>query len=316
MVTLSEGETPDHVDVSQFELQLMALHADGTSKPVLLQRWLKFDFWTPSIALPILIGLDPDDQTLARFVEDLPDGSMRTAALMSARYLDWSLICIEGHKNHMRYLRASDEEREAIHSEGNVPITSLILLELKVKLNRLEELWASGKHPERASPDYFIAWAQSKGFDIPWIEWACNEGLLPHPAPAEASPTSPVQVQHSAEVSKQHASLSTDEIANIFGASYSGKTLTKWDVHAWKRNLEDTPAWLKGEDCKLGDGQRGNRHYQSAWNPLGIALRLKNEQAGKHSAVPANKLDYIFRTEEKLNPWRDEWRRQREFDDE
>ncbi len=46
-------------------------------------------------------------------------------------------------------------------------------------LTRRKKLWKSGNHQSENPVSYYIDWAVSKGVEIPWLEWAISEGLLP-----------------------------------------------------------------------------------------------------------------------------------------
>jgi hypothetical protein len=193
---------PSGIPSEEFERELISRHDAGNTLPLALHRYLKLDTWKSEQALPLLLGIDPDHLSLARFVEDHPDGAVRTAALMSARYLDHSLVCLSGYSNHRIYLQATDADREVIHKEG-VPITSFVLMDLGIRLQGLEELWDSGQHAERNSPAHFIAWAESKGIEIPWLDWARKEELLSQPAPTHAGKAPGRQVAPFAEVASE-----------------------------------------------------------------------------------------------------------------
>lgn len=52
----------------------------------------------------------------------------------------------------------------------------------------LTEIWDSGNHSIENSPDYYILWAISKGFDVPWLPWAKERGLISAEIPIEFSP--------------------------------------------------------------------------------------------------------------------------------
>jgi hypothetical protein len=42
----------------------------------------------------------------------------------------------------------------------------------------LGAIWASGMHPPRNPIGYYLEWAKAKGFDVPWLDWALERGLI------------------------------------------------------------------------------------------------------------------------------------------
>lgn len=43
---------------------------------------------------------------------------------------------------------------------------------------QLKEIWESGDHESVNDPEYFVRWAVSKRFSIPWLDWAVSTGRL------------------------------------------------------------------------------------------------------------------------------------------
>ncbi len=52
-----------------------------------------------------------------------------------------------------------------------------IVTNFRHKLNRITKIWNSGGHPQHNPPYYYIDWALSKGFKIPWLNYAIENGF-------------------------------------------------------------------------------------------------------------------------------------------
>ncbi len=46
------------------------------------------------------------------------------------------------------------------------------------KHERLKAIWESGEHQKRNTPEYYVKWALSKEFEIPWLEHAQRSGFF------------------------------------------------------------------------------------------------------------------------------------------
>lgn len=272
--------------MSDFEEELQARHGAGTTIPVLLHHWLAMDSWTRDEGLPLLLGLDPDFQTFARFVETLPDGAQRTAKIISARWLDGSLVCLRGYENHQAFNAAPTGSIDP----GDLPVTSFELLDLNAALWKLEQLWDSGAHADRCPPTYFISWAEAKGRAVAWKTWATSEGRLQlGGAGTRAAP-----------LTEERRSLTTDQLAEAFDG------LGDWDAAGWRATVaKRVPAWL--EPARIGGkGHGGNSAQQSRWCPLLVAEALLNAPR-EHRRPTPKLLKSAFNTQPLLKPWRELW---------
>ncbi|CAG4882996.1 protein of unknown function [Georgfuchsia toluolica] len=45
--------------------------------------------------------------------------------------------------------------------------------------SELLRIWESGNHPSHNPPKYYVDWVQSKGYVVPWLDWAEENGLIP-----------------------------------------------------------------------------------------------------------------------------------------
>lgn len=161
--------------LDDYEQRLIDLRRTGATRPVMIADWLKHDTWTRDEGLQLLLGLCPGSfrrASLFRGGTEI-DGVVKTDRIISARYLDSSLVCWMGYRNVLAWL-ASEVELPV----EDMPITSIQLVHLGVALRHREDLWDSGQHPARCAPAFFIEWAQSKDLEVPWLEWAMEEGLL------------------------------------------------------------------------------------------------------------------------------------------
>jgi len=149
-----------------FEENLMKLHERGESSPVLLDEWLKHDTWSEEEGFFILLGLNPNDCFCM--------GNDEEFRIISARYLDFSLVDIDGWDNSQTILNEMRSNPSRVIYSDKVPITSYLLIDLSSRFSRMKKIWASGTHAERNEPSYYIEWAKSKGFDIPWYESMTN----------------------------------------------------------------------------------------------------------------------------------------------
>ena len=165
--------TPEFAD-AEFENELIRRRRSGMTKPILLHGWFAHDTWTRDEGLLLLLGLLPgpfERSSLFRLALD-DVGPTRTQTIISARFLDWSLVDLQGYLNARRWL-AAEPELDA----SEFPITSFELVELGATLQRYEDLWDSGEHRPRNPPAYFLKWAARKGINVPWTDWATGEGL-------------------------------------------------------------------------------------------------------------------------------------------
>ncbi|MBN3848344.1 hypothetical protein G3N58_16115 [Paraburkholderia sp. Ac-20342] len=272
-------------DEENFERWLIKAHADNEAAPLLFQ-WFLHDSWTPREALRLLLGLEPDADWFA-----LSDESGDHPRIVSARYLDGSLVCIEGWRN-ANVVKESIESGAHPEIYNQLQITSLELVRLSSELSGMKRVFESGSHAPRNPPAYYIEWAARKNYVVPWLNWARSEGLLvPVDAEAEVAPA-----EGTAEILNAAAPIETPSIANAFDG------LNQWDAAKWAKNLGDGRAkWLK--KARVGKGRKGAA--AATWNPVIIALYLKD------LGVPWLKLDAVFK-KAALKEWRSKWEEQTE----
>lgn len=125
-----------------------------------LQHLLKLDSWHFQSALWILMGLD--ERTI-QFVQvrDEGDYPSDTDEVLSIRALDGRKF-----ESHQSFEIDDLDDLCALHET-------------------LIEIWLSGSHLPDNPPDYYLLWASSKGFSIPWHKWAYENGLTLVPVPGD-----------------------------------------------------------------------------------------------------------------------------------
>lgn len=161
------------------EHKLMQSHEAGDTEHGLLPDWFRRDNWTPDEAFQLLLGTDPSSVVMCT------NDAGGDATIVSARYLDGSLVCLDGWRNANVIEDMLHSEPRRIIYDLDVPATSLELLGLSASLSGMREYWDSGDHAPRNPPAYYVDWAQRKGFDIGWLEWARGKGLLSRGAVAD-----------------------------------------------------------------------------------------------------------------------------------
>ena len=126
---------------------------DEFSEPGIgLKNLLKHDNWKWYDALWILMGLDPGS------IDRDIDGD-----LVSVSGLDLWFLAYEKH-----------DARWIEH-----------------KFNELKATWLSGSHPSNNPPSYYVTWAESKGYEIPWLSQAQALGYFSKPAKANKDDLDP-----------------------------------------------------------------------------------------------------------------------------
>lgn len=127
--------------------------------PILLSKWFLHDTWAADEALMLLVGLCPDGTLIEQY--KTIDGDV-----MSRIEIAYSL---DGYES-MPYSFAQEfEDGEEVCG---------LLDRMSTTWRHLAALWESGQHPEKNAPSYYIAWAKAKKYDIPWLSWAEENGLL------------------------------------------------------------------------------------------------------------------------------------------
>lgn len=152
--------------------------------PILLKKWFLHDTWTSTEGVFLLSGLDPHGTVVKEAKTSYGEvrDEIEVAAMLDGSELpSKTFLDNQGH-----------ELAEPLNN-------------LQVRLAHLSSLWNSGSHQSRNPPLYYINWAESKEYEIPWRDWATEVGLL-------NEKMSPAQEQNVVE-SKERTSY-----LNIIGA--------------------------------------------------------------------------------------------------
>ena len=178
-----------------------------------LEMYLKYDLWEEDNALIILCGIDPlwkdrdidfDDYGFAKIKCTWFFGRPATYDVLPREDIyGWIKECKEEHTAFLRTNGLAPPEgpldgflERKWQKERNAILDNLDMFEELLsnryfnivwsirehharQLMKRRLLWKSGRHEDRNPPGYYIDWAASKGVEIPWLEWAISEGLLP-----------------------------------------------------------------------------------------------------------------------------------------
>lgn len=132
---------------------------EGIAPPERLPRWLRFDTWTVDEGLVLLCGFDPKG---IRFNED--------GTLISVHSLE---------PTTPTRLDGLDFSNPFVSEIVGSRLERSMKMAFAGDRAELKAFWSSGNHTEtRYPPKYFIDWIESKGFKIPWKEWAVKNGYL------------------------------------------------------------------------------------------------------------------------------------------
>lgn len=169
-----------------------------------LSRWLGFETWRPRDALLLLAGVSPSaalvDWTYENFMgARIERPTIRAASDLDAVYdhydipspSDWSddilsirtRLRVEAKTLTEEQRNELERELKSLEKLRDDPSIVRRAAELRHRSNILAALsdqWFSGDHdPEkRNTPEYFIAWADARGFRPEWYEWARSRGLV------------------------------------------------------------------------------------------------------------------------------------------
>lgn len=137
-------------------------------EPKKLRFYLRHDAWTAETGLFLLAGLVPasSERATEAHLEVFKAWSGISGTVFDAASDIYGLGLWRDHTevvSDWSYVR-----RSIVRKCGNA-------------FKTMQAVWASGQHPERSPPQYFIDWAASKGFDVPWVDWAVEQGLASRP---------------------------------------------------------------------------------------------------------------------------------------
>ena len=118
-----------------------------SQSPLNLDYWLIHDKWTQEEGLTLLLGLDPRETKISPsifFNNTHPKGleEFEFAKFFNGKYIDSTLDDI-----------AQADKR--------------LMLQLSKRYQDMKKIWVSGNYSALNTPEFFVEWAISKGFNIP-----------------------------------------------------------------------------------------------------------------------------------------------------
>jgi len=178
-------------------LQLLLIDTvGGLGEPTGLEHWFKHDNWSADDALWILSGVLPESVFMT-------ETDITPEHLVSARYLDHSLIHFEGWQSE----NAAKDLGRLLGEEFRLAEEDLTNGRLRFYYQSYkgrQSVWRSGAHADRNPPRYYIDWAASKGFEVSWLEWARGNGYLAAADECVPEPLEPINAEvHRGKQQKQ-----------------------------------------------------------------------------------------------------------------
>lgn len=169
-----------------------------------LANWLELETWAPKDALLLLAGVSPKgaavDWTYENFVGvPIDNPRIRIASDLGAVYDTYMLPNRDDWDDDIRAVKdrlldanqqLSDDKRAELEDKlrklkSMRDDESLVRREQQLThrsniLSVLSQRWYSGDHDaaRRYSPEHFLGWAQARGFQPEWYEWAKSRGLI------------------------------------------------------------------------------------------------------------------------------------------
>lgn len=176
---------------------------------------LELETWKPEVALLILAGIEPIAPIFEWSYENFMGAEVHEPKIRHANCFsdvgdlyDWPVVedfefdsttlkrmIKEAEKNG-----SSQQERDKFQSdldeierwsqnETSQYVSQTLALRATM-LGVLKTRWDSGDHDpaQKQSPVYFVRWAEKRGFNIEWAEWARKNQFLPEGESAETPP--------------------------------------------------------------------------------------------------------------------------------
>lgn len=179
-----------------------------------LGNLLELETWKPRDAMLILAGVDPSAALVDWSYENFLGAEIEKPKIRRATWFsnpsdtyDWPLTTdFEESPSELmlkiRRARASkqddvvqklEEELRKVNRMANDPTACYVqeMLDLRSEmLHHLSRRWFTADHdPEtKHSPEYFVRWAEARGFVIEWASWARNSGYIDTDPPATSPP--------------------------------------------------------------------------------------------------------------------------------
>ena len=126
-----------------------------------LGGWFELDTWEEKEAACLICNIDPSTADIKWFgdVQSKSDNLI----LISARYL-------------VQDASSSVDRSEIDFKKVMMPFTEMLLRKYwRIYLRATDRPGDFGS----ATPVEYVTWAESRGFEVPWLQWAIDQGLLP-----------------------------------------------------------------------------------------------------------------------------------------
>lgn len=132
--------------------------------PVDLNYWLIHDNWTQEEGLILLLGLDPRGTKVSPsifFNNAYPDGleEFECAQFFNGKYI-YSELDMDG-------LRKYGTTHDINNPDNTTQEVKILMWQLSNCYQDMNKIWVSGNYPALNTPEFFVEWAVSKGFNIP-----------------------------------------------------------------------------------------------------------------------------------------------------
>lgn len=195
--------------------------------------WLRYDTWEPMDALQLLLGVNPH---FTEFVERAPLSPWPDCFR--------SVVCLDSRK-----LMQPDERKGAEWSASNARDDDE-MMGLNIGWQNIRDVWLSGSHPLRPTPEYYVRWAEGKGFHVPWLEFVRAKGhFQPLPKPNQDEQKA-VDRPMGAKERSTYLNIIGGLLELMLGKSPSGQELSVFDdqasvISALEAHFPNTPGLSK-----------------------------------------------------------------------
>ena len=184
-----------------------------------LPNLLNQETWRPQDAMLILAGLDPYAAVIDWSYENVMGAVVHDPVIRHANWFT-STDDLYTHPTELDFKYSSQELKRSMlevrnpalaqtevarlvaqideridlaakYSEDEISNFKVNMLGLRAEMvSILKARWDSGDHDAnlRRSPAFFVQWAESRGFEIEWAQWARDAGYLDTEAPYTAPP--------------------------------------------------------------------------------------------------------------------------------
>ncbi|WP_275270591.1 hypothetical protein [Limnobacter sp. P1] len=192
-----------------------------------LSNLLELETWVPTEALQILAGIDPDAAILDWSYENFMGAEVKEPRIKHATcFSDKSDLYDYPVEDDFKYSSSElkgmiRKAREDGSTQSDIDELQRRLAEVELWANDetsqfktkvlslratmlgiLKRKWDSGDHDpsQRQSPVYFVRWAEKRGFEIEWVDWARKYQLLPEGESADTAPYFDADSEHYPEL--------------------------------------------------------------------------------------------------------------------